>query len=226
MKKKIAILGAISVAMLAACGSKTDVNEKNFRAAIEQGFDKKGELCIKTESWPVDLDETDLRWQTLETKQMAALEAAGLAKSEKTEVEHEGLPDRESLLNGMLNGTASKPRIIKSKIVRYTLTDAAKPFAREKPAPGSTTKKHIDLCWGKMALDKIVKWEGPLKLGDYQEVTVSHTYKITNLADWAKQPEVQSAFPEVKRMLDGAGSKEIEHGLVLTSRGWESAMLH
>jgi hypothetical protein len=221
MKKNIAILAAISVATLAACGSKTDANEKNFRAAIEQGFDKKGELCIKTESWPVDLNEYDLRWQTLETKQMAALEAAGLAKGEKTEVEEEGLPDRASLLNG----TASKPRIIKSKIMRYTLTDAAKPFEREKPADGSAAKKHIDLCWGKMALDKIVKWEGPIKFGDYQPILVSHTYKITNLADWAKNPEVQSAFPEVKRMLDGAGSKEIKHELVLTNLGWESAML-
>ena len=48
MKKNIAILAALSVATLTACGSKTDANEKNFGAAMTQYFDKKGDLCLNT----------------------------------------------------------------------------------------------------------------------------------------------------------------------------------
>jgi outer membrane protein OmpA-like peptidoglycan-associated protein len=85
-------------------------------------------------------------------------------------------------------GIMGKPTGAKAKIKRYTLTDAAKPFAQEKEVAsiglnGKTTEKQTDLCWGKKALDKIVKWEGPMKFGDYQEAGITYTYKVNNLAD-------------------------------------------
>lgn len=215
--KNIAILVALSVATLTACGSKNDANEKNFSAAMTQYFDKKGDLCLNTKRWPVDLSEMELRWQKTSqagsANQMAALEAAGLVKGEDTEVE--------------VMGIMGRPTGAKTKIKRYTLTDAAKPFAQEKEVAsiglnGNTTKILTDLCWGKKVLDKIVKWEGPMKFGDYQEARITYTYKVNNLADWAKKPEVQAAFPAVKIILDGVGSKESKHTIKLTSQGWEA----
>lgn len=217
MRKNIVILAVLGTVTLAACGSKTDVNEKNLGAALTQYFDKKGSLCLNTKRWPVDLSEMDLRLQkTMQTgraNQMAALEAAGLVKGEDTEVD--------------IMGIMGKPTGAKAKIKRYTLTDAAKPFAQEKDVDfigpnGKATVKQTDLCWGKKALDKIVKWEGPMKFGDYQEANITYTYKITNLADWARKAEVQAAFPFVKSILDGAGSKEAKHVVKLTSQGWEA----
>lgn len=203
MKKNIAILAALSVATLTACGSKTDANEKNFGAAMTQYFDKKGQLCLNQyRDFPVTVTEMDLRLQkTMQSgtaNQMTALEAAGLVKCEASE-----------------------------KGQRCSLTDAAKPFAREKEATswglnGSQKVTQTDLCWGKKALDKIVKWEGPMKFGDYQEAGITYTYKVNNLADWAKKPEVQAAFPVVKSILDGVGSKESKHAVKLTSQGWEA----
>ncbi len=38
----------------------------------------------------------------------------------------------------------------------------------------------------------------------------------------AKKPEVQAAFPVVKSILDGVGSKESKHAVKLTSQGWEA----
>lgn len=217
--KKILALGIVAgTVSLTACGNKTDANEKNFGAALTQYFDKKGDLCLNTKRWPVDLSEMDLRLQkTMQAgsaNQMAALEAAGLVKGEDTEVDIMGFMD-------------NKPTGRKAKVKRYTLTDAAKPFAQEKDVDsiglnGKTTVKQTDLCWGKKALDKIVKWEGPMKFGDYQEAGVTYTYKVNNLADWAKKLEVQAAFPFVKSVLDSAGSKESKHAVKLTSQGWEA----
>lgn len=217
MQKNIVILAVFGSVVLVGCGSKTDANEKNFGAAMTQYFDKKGDLCLNTKRWPIDLSEMDLRLQkTLQSgsaNQMAALEAAGLVKSEDAEVD--------------IMGIMGKPTGAKARIKRYTLTDAAKPFAQEKDVAsiglnGKTTEKQTDLCWGKKALDKIVKWEGPMKLGDYQEASVTYTYKIANSADWAKKPDVQAAFPFVKSVLDGAGSKEFKHAIKLTNQGWEA----
>jgi hypothetical protein len=217
MKKNLALAIVVGAASLTACGSKTDANEKNFGAALTQYFDKKGDLCLNTTRWPVDLSEMDFRlqktMQTSSANQMAALESAGLVSGEDAEVD--------------ITDMMGKPTGAKTKVKRYTLTDAAKPFAQEKDVDsiglnGRTTVKQIDLCWGKKALDKVVKWEGPMKFGDYQEAGVTYTYKVDNAADWAKKAEVQVAFPVVKSILDGAGSKEAKHGVKLTSQGWEA----
>jgi hypothetical protein len=217
MRKNIAILAGLGTIAMAACGSKTDANEKNFGVAMTQYFDKKGDLCLNTNRWPADLSELDLRLQESmpagRANQMAALEAVGLVKGKDTEVD--------------VMGIMGKPTGAKAKIKRYTLTDAAKPFAHEKEGAsiginGKATEKQTDLCWGKKALDKIVKWEGPMKFGDYQEAGIAYTYTVNNAADWAKKPEVQAAFPVVKIILDGASTTESKHAIKLTSQGWEA----
>ncbi|WP_281982748.1 hypothetical protein [Azonexus hydrophilus] len=203
MSKQLAILAVLGIVTLAACGGKTDANEKNFGAALSQYFEKKGQLCLNQyRDFPVAVTEMDMRLQkTMQSgtaNQMAALEAAGLVKCEAAD-----------------------------KGQRCSLTDAAKPFVREKEATswglnGSQKVTQTDLCWGQKSLDKVVKWEGPMKLGDYQEAGITYTYKVNNLADWAKKPEVQAAFPVVKSILDGVGNKESKHAVKLTSQGWEA----
>lgn len=221
MNKNLTLAIVVVAASLTACGSKTDANEKNFGAAMTQYFNKKGDLCLNTTRWPVDLSEMDLNLQkTMQTgtvNQMAALEAAGLVKGEDTEVD----------IMGLMGDKSNGPN---AKIRRYTLTDAAQPFTQENEVSafglnGRTTVKETDLCWGKMALDKIVKWEEVMKFGKfgvYQEAVITYTYKIDGTADWAKTPEVQAAFSFVKSTLDGAGSHNNKHIVKLTNQGWEA----
>jgi hypothetical protein len=203
MMKK-AVGGALALAiLLAGCGSKTDANEKNFGEAIRQYLGKEGELCLGGYKWPVAVTGQDLDLQkafpTSWTAQVVALEAVGLAKSENAKIK-----------GGMYN------------IQRYySLTDAAKPF--EQQVKKSNSPMVIELCWGKIVLDKIVKWKGPMKLGDYQEANVTYLYKIEGLADWAKKPEILAAFPKVKQTIEGAGKQERQVAVGLSSIGWEVA---
>ena len=122
---------------------------------------------------------------------MAVLEKIDLVRAEDAEV------DEVHFLTGRPTGKMRKVR-------RYALTDAAKPFAKEKKRREFGPKDDIitDLCWGKRVLDKVVKWDAPMKLGDYQETHVTYTYKIANFAEWANNPEVQEAFPYIKNILD------------------------
>ncbi len=216
-KMQFGILAVLGIVMLTACGSKTDANEKNFGVALTRYFDKKGGLCLDTKRWPVDLSEYEVRLQKTQAfsrgGQMAALEAAGLVKGEDIEVD--------------VMDIMGKPTGRKRKVKRYTLTDAAKPFSQEQEVRtiglnGLTTEKQTDLCWGKKSLDKVVKWEGPLKLGDYQEASVTYLYKVNNVAEWAKRPDVQASFPLIKSILDAAGTTPARHAVKLTSEGWEA----
>ena len=96
-------------------------------------------------------------------------------------------------------------RPVKTKVLRYELTDNGKTSYREKDRLGLAGNKQVqgDLCYGQQALDKIVNSQGPTAAGDSKEVTVFYTYRIENLAEWAKSPAFREFFPELFRPLTG-----------------------
>lgn len=197
-------LGLTCCAALSACDSKTSASEKNFAITVTRYFDKKGELCLDPVTWPVDVYETDLRQQKLypdgTAGQMAALEAAGLAKGEDVD-----LPG--TFVDG-------KPGGLKVKVRRYTMTEAAKPYLR---APAG---KQPRICWGRKSLDKVLRWADPVKAGDHEESSVIYTYKLSNVAAWARQPRVKEAFPVLGRNVDGEHTQKEKLYVKLTPQGW------
>jgi len=200
------VLGVALSASLSACDSKTAANKKNFGITVTQYFDKKGDLCLDPVKWPVDVYETDMRQQKLfpdgVAGQMAALEAVGLAKGEDVE-----LPG--TFVDGKPNG-------LKVKVRRYTMTDAAKPYLR------ANAKQQQRMCWGRKLLDKIVRWADPSKVDDHEESAVIYTYKLSNVADWAKKPQVKEAFPVLGRTVDGEHTQKEKLYVKLTPQGWEA----
>ena len=138
--------------------------------------------------------------------QMAALESAGLAQGENIE-----LPG--TYVDGKPNG-------LKVKVKRYTLTPAAKPFMHENAA------RQVRMCWGRKTLDKVVRWDDPAKAGDHQETTVVYTYKLANLADWAKKPQVHEAFPMVGALVEGEHAHKEKLHVKSTPQGWEALGLN
>lgn len=209
MKSTSAAVLTLSV-IVAACGSKTDANEKNFNTAMSQYFEKKGAQCLRGEKWPVDFSVIEMKMHErnpqLRVNQMEALVTAGLAKGEDVQV------DAVDFIG--------KPNGRKAQVRRYVLTEAARPFEQE--VVGGLSRGYTELCWGQLAVDKIVKWEGPMKFGDYQEAGIVYTYKVVKVADWASKPEVLAAYAQVKQVFDGVEKTERKHMLKLTSIGWEA----
>jgi len=210
MRKSLPWLTLFSVLFLVSCASKKDANEKNFSEALNSYLAKKGQLCLGIPSaWPVDLNEAERRSGMGTAAEMAALEKAGLVRSHETETEY--IPPLSS-------------RPVKTKVLRYELTDNGKTFYREKDRLGLAGQKQVqgDLCYGQQALDKIVKWEGPTAVGDSSEATIFYTYKIVDLAAWAKNPDIQRVFPGIVSTINGAGKTQMNQALALTDHGWEA----
>ena len=213
-----ALICALAAMALSGCGSKTDANEANFRAALNQYLEKKGTLCIGTTTWPVEVRERDARARLPlaieKIQQMEALKRAGLVTSEELDVD--------------LLDYNSKPTGKKVHVRHYSLTDAARPYSRHSKVNMLVglneyrLEQRTDLCWGQKVVDKIVKWEGPMKSGDYQEASVTFTYRIETMSEWAKRDEVQAAFREMQEQIDSAGKKSLRRGVKLTSIGWEA----
>lgn len=206
------IVGIAVVVTLIACASKTDPSEANFKAALDQYFAKKGDVCLDFPGWPKEINTSVKSFGSdrpySDIAQMKALESVGLVESKEVEkpVESWGKP------TGRTN-----------TITQFDLTPAGKAAMRK---PGTNTSawssgKH-DLCYGKQAVDKIVKWDAPMSFGEYKATSVTYTYKINDLSPWASNPKMQEAFPQLKRTLEGVGSEESKHGVELTNLGWEA----
>lgn len=205
-----ALLSAALSATLSACDSKTSANEKNFGMAVSQFLDKKGEQCLDPVKWPVDVYEVDLRQQKLYPDnvagQMAALEAAGLARGEDVE----------------LPGTfvEGKPVGVKVKVRRYTMLDAATPFLRARPG-------HLPrLCWGRKSLSKVLRWSDPAKAGGHEQASVMYTYKLSNVAGWARTPQTRQAFPDLGQTINGERAQKELLYVELTPQGWQAVGLN
>ena len=210
MKIIIPYVMVLGTLLLAGCGSKNGVNEKNLSDATNAYLVKKGQLCLGLAAkWPIDLQDSDRGQGIVRGSQMAALEKVGLVRSHETETEVTPF-----------SGTAP----VKVKVLRYELTDDGKKFYQEKEAAGLIGQKESrgDICFGQQALDTVIKTEGPITIGDRKEMTLYYTYKIENLADWAKSPDVQSTFPGIVSTINGAGKTTLNQNLILTDHGWEA----
>ena len=201
------IVGVIAALSLTACGDKTDVNEGNFKAALDQYFEKSGDLCLGILGFPQEVNTKHTEGDS--HLQLASLEKAGLLKSEDVIV------------------SPAWSNKVKDPGKRYTPTEAAQPYLRET-AYGDGKK--TDLCWGKMRVEKITKWNAP----EFNRTRVYFTYKIDDLADWAQNKEIQELlasgfdvghfggrFP-MKSTIEEAVVKEDFRALHLTNLGWEA----
>lgn len=201
---------------LTACGSKTEASEKNFREPLAQTV-RSSELCLSSIAWPRDVTEFERKLMagTLvgrDFERLDALEAVGLVKSELVE------QDVRSPVDG-------KPGFRKVMVTRYTLSDAAKPFARERKIvgelKGGPELKHIDLCWAQRSLERITKWEQRKSNSGPQEVVVFFTYKIEGVADWARNERIQAVYPAVKETLEGNRQWQASLRLSPQGKGWQ-----
>jgi hypothetical protein len=209
MKKSLPWLMFLGVLLLIGCASKKDANEKNFSEALNSYLAKKGQVCLGIAStWPVDVNERERGTTVGTAPEMAVLEKIGLVRSHETQVESTPL---------------FSTRPVKARVLRYELTEEGKKFYQEKGG-GLAGNKEVrgDLCYGQQALDKIIKWEEPTAVGDSKEASVFYTYKIENLAEWAKTPDIQRVFPGIASTIDGAGKTAMNQALTLTNQGWQA----
>src|ERR1700733_5525742 len=127
MKNSVPCVMVIGTLLLLGCGSKNDANERNLSDATNAYLVKKGQLCLGLAAkWPVDLQDSDRGAGSVKGSEMAALEKAGLVRSQEASVEITPL-----------SGT----RPVKSKVLRYELTDDGKKFYQEKEVPGLIGQK-------------------------------------------------------------------------------------
>lgn len=88
---------------------------------------------------------------------------------------------------------------------------------------GEAAYSNGTFCYARAELDTIVKWKGPIVLGEYQAAFVYFTTKTTAIADWARAPDVLAAFPNVAAIVSNETPKVRQVAIDLSSIGWDIA---
>jgi hypothetical protein len=207
----------VCVLVLAGCGKATDANKTNFGAAIEHFLSENGDLCLGLTKWPIDTEPSQeglyAALGASRAPQLRALEDAGVVVGTVQTME------RANIFGGRSGVT--------TQVVRYDLTEQGKKSYRGTGTHSSGSRiadrKFMDLCIGRLALDKVVSWEELVEAGRPKQARVSYTYRIDGLTDWAKDKRVHGAFRPLALAVDGIGKEKRAIVLKLTSEGWEVA---
>lgn len=192
---------------LAGCNNPKKPSNRNFTEAIDQYLARRDDACSSLgQTLPIDVTVSEQKDQYGIGPQLATLEEAGLVHSTNT----------TAVVHRMLDALqGSRPP---QPVRRYELTDQGKKYYRNIPA---TFGQNGIFCYGQETVDSIIKWTEPATMDGATLSEVTYTYKIADLAPWARRPDVQQAFPDLRQTLNGASKANESAGLQLTNKGWE-----
>jgi hypothetical protein len=191
------IVGACLV--LSACSSnKKEATTENFAKAVSAELERRDAQCDRIDDLPAEYPAAKikaLRGVSGGPDGLEALARAGVLIETDTTVKV-----------GNVSGGVRVPG------KRFEEADAGKKFIDDKG----------NLCYGRLVLDKIVSWTTPMSTAGVNETVVTYQYRLEGLADWARQPDVQKAYPDIAKLVAGAGHSPMRMPLVQTEDGWIS----
>lgn len=192
-----------------ACSDITEANESNFAAAINRDLAKE-QKCVQL-TLPTQIPVSDGKrrvYHPPELPLMDALVKYGLISTHQEDIAEEG-------------AFWGKKEAPKHPYIVYELTDKgrqaeAKGKGHPFYAPGRTY-----LCYGAGEVKEVTNFTAPADVSGLKVSQAQYTYRVKNLADWAKAPEVASADQNLAAAARGdvlVGSAP----LILTAKGWQT----
>ena len=208
MKTKYLIgAGLMCLSSAALCTNAITPERKMLEAALETYLAQHGNFCLGKFDWPVEVSESEFKMRTRNAIQLPVLQKAGLVAASKAVAMRKQDGIEQSV-----------------PVIRYALTDAGKKYYIRKEIPESTPDgnklvKRKDLCAAKLSPDKIVRWNKPRMVAGHEETTLSYTYKIT-APPWSQNLQVQQVFPMLARIMQGAGTLQLQQRFRLVGDAW------
>lgn len=219
--KRISLLLAatIAVAALAGCSSPTAANKTNFARDINASLARS---CFAIEpstglslgeSYPLTVPYAQ-NWAN--AAQQAAAKAAAEAGKTNEFVQLDALVKagllarRETTIKGYFEGA----RIVYGQEPArvYSLTAVGRKYL-ERAAGGS-----LAFCAGHETVDHVLRYTTPTAEEGMTVSSALYTYRITDVAAWARSPAMRAAFPALAHAL--TESHENSAMLVSQNNGW------
>jgi len=157
---RFSLIFLAGVVFLTACDNARKPSDSNFRTAINHYLEKHGKACTWIgRPFPIDVSESEHKFQSGTSAQMTVLAAASLVRSS----------DAVAATPGILGPGA--PRRVK----RYEATAAGKKSLQQ--APGIFGQS-AGFCYGDKTVDSIVKWTEPGTVGTGSRSEVTYVWSV------------------------------------------------
>lgn len=190
---KAFIAGVCGLMLLSAGCNKTDNSKANFKAAINDYY-QSHPACLWQESkkFPVQAATSD----DAKTQGYDALTDAGL----------------------LTRTTGEKKIIIISKQVNnYDVSAKGRTAWTQDP----TQPGYGNFCYAHRQVSSIDSFTTGVNSAGGKVATVNYHFTLTDVADWAKSQEIQTAFPALNAV--SAGSQPAQATLVMNGDQWKMA---
>ncbi|KVL28714.1 hypothetical protein WS97_25550 [Burkholderia territorii] len=215
MKTNTVFFSVAVAILLAACGSKKDASNSNFKEAIDAHLAKS---CVTVrpggfmggDAYPISVtlhvpDNFTSPQQTAErnadsTRPYEVLVKAGLLTTK------DGTTKQVSMFG-------SGPKDVPTRI--YDVTDAGKKVLADPNGKGT------GLCAARYKVDEVVRFTEPSNAMGSTMSEVSYTFSPIDIADWAKSTDIQQVYTGLASEL--ADHQKGRTMLVLASDGWIDA---
>ena len=199
MKTKLAL--AAMLAIVGCNNNHQSSDERSIRIELDEHLKNEQNLCLNTPSLPIGQLAEGSLISSKESKEILALHQIGL-------------------LNRASSNTPDS-----TTSTQYSLSKAALPYLRKVEIKtfglqGAKTKTENRICYGVKKISQIIEKQPADISGQTTQVIISYTYKINNLAEWARENGILEAFPDIRKTIDNANNKEEQKILRRTSRGW------
>lgn len=200
---KITII-LISITSLISCSGKNDASESNFLNALQNHY-QNSNLCFE-EATP---------FKVLDLNKIPNFQRELLSQLSQDPTSNFG-----RIIGLEKAGLIEKPTP-GSKF--YELTDLGKKYSTETTVrrPFQDEKKAFKFCWGKIRPSEIVNFDIPNSNSSTTKTIVTFKYQVADLAEWAKNKNLQKSYPQVGAVQEMQNKKEIKQALKLTNNGWE-----
>ena len=193
-----------------ACHDARELNRDSATRALTSYLDRRGDLCVARNAWPVDVTERESAAGSRNALQMPVLERLGLVTAS----------------DALIDQADADGAVRKLHARRYQLTGEGRKYYLERPPrknPGGNRFADAghDLCAARLSLDTLVGWERVRQPGAVQEAVVTYTYRVKP-APWTLDTAARAVFPMVDAVIRGERSMQLKETLVLGPSGWQA----
>jgi hypothetical protein len=213
--KQITVCLLIANSLITGCDNSKAANESNFIKAINQALPGEELNCFPAE-----------------------FSTGGLFPSSKAiSFPIVGIKDREPAYLkplakvGLLSSRSVSEQVaekifgFKASATEYNLTELGKKFFTTNVGSQDSKEKESKFCLGEAEVDKIINFTEPQNQSSTATSDVKYTFKIKNIPQWAKDPDVQASIPKVAAILKTKDTPvEATMTLTLTSKGWSNEL--
>jgi hypothetical protein len=200
-------ISLVTLALVTAACSKKSANERNFKAAVQEYLDRAPECVVA--SLPTDV----LDWNGLHrpNSQLELLVKIGLVKRTAGMLHYHD----DMAFFGDPNKQAPG--------LHYEISEQGKKYLpRKGQHPGFSLGNMQYFCYGTKEVVDIVRYTepAPAALVGATASNVDFTWKLKDVAEWAKDKDVQTALYTARELAAETTPQPGEVGLVLSNDGW------